>query len=241
MKKTSQCPNCKALGRDRSQDNLVQFDDGSYCFSCGYRENGDKLFKLRKRKETRGTLPSLPSDVTDDLPLKCLDWLNSYNLTTDEISKFLWTEKYERLIYPVFDLSGNLVMTSGRKFPSDSEKHSKYRSEGEVLKVYHFIGKPSAGIILTEDVVSAIKVGRQYYAMPIWGAQIPLERIRTLATMFSELWIWLDPDKAKYSLKVRAEAAPYFDLVRSIITTKDPKCYSDEEIKEILNGNTSGL
>ena len=35
--KREQCPKCASIGKDRSQDNLAVYPDGSkYCFSCGY-------------------------------------------------------------------------------------------------------------------------------------------------------------------------------------------------------------
>lgn len=30
------CPRCRSQGRDRSGDNLKEFEDGYYCFACGY-------------------------------------------------------------------------------------------------------------------------------------------------------------------------------------------------------------
>ena len=38
----TQCPECAKMGKDRSQDNLILYDDGGQnCFACGYNVSGD--------------------------------------------------------------------------------------------------------------------------------------------------------------------------------------------------------
>ena len=71
--------------------------------------------------------------------------------------------------------------------------------------------------------------------MALWGSGINTKRFRVLGDRFSRLFIWLDKDKARYAVSAGERARPFFNEVRVIVTEKDPKEYSDEEIKRILN------
>lgn len=232
------CPECRKQGRDRSGNNLGVWEDHKYCFACGYHEydNSLNLNRIKDNKKSQDVYTlNLPADCSFSLPEKALIWLEKYGLSDDEMGTFQWSEKFQRLIYPVYDVYGNLLLYQGRGFHEGGEKHPKYYTVGDTSKVFHCLGAYEPRIILVEDVVSAIKIGRQAHSMPLWGSQIGSERIRMLSGQFFKLWIWLDKDKAEYSLKSRLMASPYFDETRCIITDKDPKDYSDMEIKEILN------
>jgi hypothetical protein len=237
------CPSCG------SRDNLGLWDDGhKYCFGCGYGIPGYKSVNLADLRElanknkvkTKGTNYGnlcLPSDCTSTLPKEPKKWLDNYGITEREIlvNHIVWSESYGRLYFPIFDLYGNLVLYQGRYFGSNPVA-PRYSTRGQVDNCLHFIGNLGDSIIVVEDVVSAIKVGRQFCAMPLFGSTLSVERIIALSNRFSSLGIWLDRDKAKYALKAHLRASSYFNRVFTIITDKDPKCYSDVLVKEKMNG-----
>lgn len=237
--KNEGCPNCIRMGKDRSRNNLGVWTDHVRCWSCGYYKSNNPL-QMRdinnKKKDTRyGSGIRLSTDCIDILPERCVEWLDQYDLNDNEIDgKFLWSEQFQQLIYPIYDDNKNLVFYQGRSFHQDGEKHTKYHTQGLANKIYHMFGPESCAIIVVEDLISAIKVGRQFRCMPLWGSEIGPERVRMLSERFCELWIWLDKDKAGFSMKARLQALPYFDLVKSVITEKDPKEYNNDQIKGIL-------
>lgn len=53
--------------------------------------------------------------------------------------------------------------------------------------------------------------------------------------------MWLDRDKAKESIRQSAWVRQYIPKTVTIITPKDPKCYTDEEINEFVSGATKGV
>lgn len=237
------CPKCRENGEDRSGNNLGIWTDHKFCFKCEYWEGSSAGYSVnnpdnkKKEKKTNVLDIDLPFDCSSDLPKRCLDWLKSYGITNDEIevNSLLWSEVYQRLIFPVRDNSGNLLYYQGRSFNEDGAKYSKYHTEGQANKIYHFLGNRNTHrVVVVEDLISAIKVGRHTYCLPLWGSNINEDRIKGLSLLAESLWIWLDKDKAEYSLKTRLRSLPYFEEVRCIITDKDPKFYNDEEIKEIL-------
>lgn len=236
------CPKC------RSKDNLGEWEDGSkYCFGCGYYEpprNRLGNFKgiYKDVVETPRNSVSLPADASDILPKAPLEWLRSYGITFNEIFKYgyKYSKEKELLIF-----SHLPYWWQGRYF--GTEKRGKYFSCGNSIDNYRIFGaegstqewkgtykKPMTEIVLTEDILSAIKVGRHMAAIPILGSNIPLIMIKRLSRIVERIYIWLDADKRKESFLASSRGTQLVDC-RHIYTELDPKCYSDNEIKEILN------
>ena len=235
-----ECPACREVGQDSRRDNLGVWKDGSkYCFKCGFYVgagvglNIESLMQRVHKKKKDNDSPSiaLPYDFTYDLPGVALEWLRKYGITDQEIQQnhFGWSNKYESLVFPVFDCFGNLLMYQNRYF--GSEVHQRYHTSGMPDLVYHVNGGGGDSIVCVEDLLSAIKVSRITQAMPLWGSTLSMQRLRTLGERFTNLVIWLDKDKAGYAIKRAQAAKPFFDDVRVIVTDLDPKQYSTEEIQ----------
>lgn len=240
-----QCPECARKGRDRSADNLGVFEDGHrFCWSCGYYEPAGNTLKLssiesrlqnnqRNKVDTR--IPTLPVDYSPVLPEVALNWLGKYDLTEDEIKNnfFGWSDEDHSLVLPVFDISGNLVMSQRRRFIPG---RTKYHTTGLPETVFHILGDDDNhhSVCVTEDLISAIKVSRVVPAMPLWGSNISPHRVWVLGKRFKHLIVWLDADKAQYAIRKRNSFTPFFESVRVIVTEKDPKEYSTDEIQEYL-------
>jgi Zn ribbon nucleic-acid-binding protein len=233
------CPKCG------SKDNLGVWEDGhKWCFGCGYfvprdgvalNEIENRILKHHKKKNKYHDL-TLPADFTRDLPVVARQWLNKYGITQQEIQQygFGWSQLHERLIFPAFDNDGSLSFYQGRAF-SDTPDKPRYSTQGYGEDVFHFVGSPSLSVVLTEDVISAIKVSRQAYSMPLWGSHISTERALRLSRLVKEVKIWLDKDKAQYAIRAKDRILPYFQSVQVIISELDPKEYSNESICEFLS------
>jgi len=227
----------------------VEYDDGGFhCFSCGKHGNGngyiglESRIRLDKESTAESTYPPLPDDVfplaqsadgSNPLGKKALNWVLKYGLTFAEIEQnsFLWSETKQYLIFPVFD-KANLLMWQARYFGTN-KKHPKYITNGPARDSMHTLSQEGIqGIVLVEDLISAIKVSRVITAMPLWGSQlssITLQRVQL--TGHSPIYLWLDYDKKEKAI----EWAGHSNYLRPIITLLDPKCYTTEEIQAILN------
>lgn len=91
-----------------------------------------------------------------------------------------------------------------------------------------------SSLVLVEDAISALKVGRVVNSCPLHKSIIPLELILRLSGEFKNLIVWLDKDKQKEVLAEAQKAKPYFDSVKIIWSDLDPKYYTTTEIKEFL-------
>ncbi len=232
------CPRCK------SKDNLGVWKDGhKWCFGCRYYEPPERnLSNVHLREavpdlEERKMGSSFVGNF-NDIPVVALKWLRSYGITDAEIKFYNigYDTRRDLLICPL-DLTTGALYT-GRYFGSD-KNHAKSITYGTSSHGFCCYSRQTPGlgncIIFVEDFISAIKVGRLLPAYPLLGSNIGLERLRWGCTTFEEVGIWLDRDMAEKSIVAASRGSMvYGKKVLPIITELDPKCYSDQEIFEIL-------
>jgi len=109
-------------------------------------------------------------------------------------------------------------------------------------------------IVLTEDVLSTIRVGRHVASCSLLGTAVNVERIAELLTKLRagkevqqvewyrteatslRFGLWMDPDKAgrKATRRLAHSLSMQGHKVTLIKSDKDPKLYSDNQIRSIL-------
>ncbi len=249
------CPKCG------SRDNLATYADGhQWCFGgCGYYVPAPDTLKSRveKRYENSNDVrvdgcPALPKDASSVLGIQGLRWLKSYGITDDEIraNRILWSDERQQLVFPVYGQDGQgIIMWQARNFDPEAAAKRKYFTSGKPETVLHAIGLQRGGsgsadtptgpgrsrtVVLTEDLLSSIKVGRHVPATPLWGSNISDSRLNQLRSYFDKVVVWLDYDKrivARNAFKAVQRLGMEFAV---IVTEKDPKELSDAEILEEL-------
>ncbi len=223
------CPKC------RSRNNLGAYDDGSkWCFGCGfYLPPNRTVLNSRKEKE-KEALNSDISDIFDDcssiIPEKPLKWLKSYGITNEEIQLhgIVYSPKRE-----------SLRLGIQWRYFGRTELHPKcitFDRTGYSLEVGD---NPDTGIFV-EDFISAIKVGRTFTGLPIFGAHVEASRLKWASDRFKRVGIWLDSDKASVAARIVHKGRLLMgDRCFRIWTEQDPKCYTTEKIKEFVNERLS--
>ena len=241
-----QCPACAAQGKDRKKNNLAVYDDDGHkwCFACGYYEPGDPMKKIQKLKDKLHQIDEhiaansndlkWPDDYSTTLPSYASAWLATFGITNEEIDKYRigFSLKQELLIIPVFDKDGNLIMWTGRNFKINyltKYQGPKYVTYGKKADIVHIMGKESKDLIIVEDFISAIKVGRKYQTTPLFGSTMSTETLRMLSERFKSVGVWLDADKRVEAVK-QALRASQFIPAYAIYSKDDPKFYNDAEI-----------
>lgn len=245
--KHEQCPVCAKLGKDNSQDNRAVYSDGhTYCYSCGDTTFPNTITKFKKENHTPNLQPTkpiyLPYDSDIIYPTKALDWIHQYELTKIDLynNNVLWSESTQRLIFPIYG-GGNLIAWQGRYFGVDSAltKPPKWYGKGNLKDTFNILGKGST-IILTEDIISAIKVSKcGVLTMPLYGCVVGRERFKRLKELIEPetlVRIWLDPDKRVEAIK-EAKLGRCMNInTTTIFSERDPKEQSFDEIINILKG-----
>lgn len=255
MVKHEPCPRCQGIGRDTRGDNLCRWPDGhAHCFSCQYHDwtytptlGYNPGIKPMKEKEvvTSSNNLAFPRDVSYSIDAMALGWLSKYEITKEELIKhrIMWSAQQQWLIFPVY--SNHELLTEGNKLLAFQARvfnpkwESRYYNVGPFHDIYHVINEIEGKgdmVVIVEDIISAIKVGRQFTSIPLFGSSLNHTQLKRLYTTCAteKVLVWLDEDKAEKGMQI-AKAATQVGLKTGFICTKhDPKEYTDEEIQNII-------
>lgn len=238
-----QCPRCRERGHDNNKDNLAIYRDGhEWCFACGYYVPASAEHRIRSTTITvpnKGPTPvELPFDASVNIPTNVKVRLLTWGITEDLIIKhgFLWSEQRRRLIMPVYGPEGDLLMFQERSWEIGQPKYLTKGLSSDILHILYPDGEEDdrSVVILTEDLISAIRVSNYKPAMPLWGSDIPLKTIKRLASKFAVVGVWLDPDMKVKAVKDVLRISQYVPAF-FVNSNLDPKFYGVDAIKDHID------
>ncbi len=226
------CPSCG------SKDNLGVWEDGhKYCFGCKHYEPPERTLRnVQRPQEPLGTVVSANSHkyglvLTEVIPPRAQIWLKAYGITGLEMHEYEIQYDHTRdyLVFPLDE-------TVSCRYFGDKAGMPKSITYGARAHEYTYgVSEPSRTLVIVEDCVSAIKVGRQYETLPILGSDVPAFTLKWASARFDRVLLWLDRDMAVKSVQTASKAALFYGKpCTAVITEKDPKEYSDQQIAEIL-------
>lgn len=221
------CPSCRKRGEDQAGDNLACYSDGhKYCFKCGHFEPGDEVTRFQQTEAK----PVKKFEVeTCDFTLESLAYLKQFDLTNDEIVDNL---KGHIDGYAFLDSKFSLIRRLHKK--------PKVLIQGDVVGNEPVFRSPfeCKSIVLVEDVLSAIKVSRVCDSCALLKSSFHAKLLYRLSKYYDVCYLWLDPDMHEQMVKrLLPQAMPYFTNVRIVLSEKDPKYHSTEEIRSYLYAN----
>jgi len=218
-----------------------------HCHNCGLngwvhgkrslspKETLQALEKPKKNQVVKDVKLNLPHEFTTQLSPKAQIWLEKYGITDDEANKFRFgmLPHRNRLLLPVYDSNDSLVYYQTRYLDKPTKQNPKYlnvRASGAKNVFFICNHRATDLCILVEDILSAIKVGRQVDSIALLGSYIP-PRIVDILQGYARVCIWLDPDKRAEALKYSKQLNALLGVpVTPIISPKDPKEHSNVEI-----------
>lgn len=184
---------------------------------------------------------ALPTPIEPDAalwPREARLWLYKIGMSNDDIREagYYYCTRLERVVLPVLD-KGRVVYWQGRNItPKDGR--SKYLNplvDKSSLFARYGEGKE---IVLTEDILSAWKVGRVQAAWSILGTSLAKPQVLAILEDGRPVCIWLDPDAAgqRAAAKIFKQLNAYGVDARVIRSDTDPKLLTRDEIRRRLNG-----
>ena len=201
------------------------------------RSLADRIAALNEATEWDGTaqqsleLPGPGKMNPQDWPDEPRLWLYKAGFSNDEIRRhgWYWNPKMERVILPV-KVDGKTIYWQGRGFDSARPKalNPTVNREGLVAKYGQ-----GGWIALTEDMLSAAKVGGVGEAWALLGTVLSYSTALALSEAGRPLLLMLDDDPA--GRRGAAEAAKTLNLLgvrnHQVYFGKDPKLVSRAVIK----------
>lgn len=224
-----------------------------YCHRCGAKGvrytdglSPDQFLKWQESvkrdvKENNAVAKvELPHKFTTDIPAHGLAWLYKYDLHDPEIAYYNigYSPLLDRVITPVYR-DGQLVYWQGRNLGKITDTNPKYMNVKAMGRkdIYFEVSdrdNPTDDVVLVEDVISTIRVGRHIDTFGLLYAYIPTTLIMYLFTQYDRVILWLDPDKLNRMVRQVNRFRSFGMNVVMIRADQDPKFYSDEEITEKL-------
>jgi hypothetical protein len=183
----------------------------------------------------------LPRDATTKIPTIGLGWLYKYYITDEEIKKYniCYSEQYPRLILPVYS-GEELIYWQGRSFKlpytKDNPKYLNIRQSGakNVFFKVEDIHYTDNTLVVVEDILSAIRVGRTHNSLALLGSYFPSIILNEFRG-YENIIIYLDHDKwttaIKASIKFNKLTGKRFIVKDHLL---DPKVLSPLDLEKFL-------
>ena len=243
-----------------------------FCFRCKqtkFEPHGVlSLSELSKRREAVNAILEskslyLPQDLSSQMPNYAAAWLLRAGIPLALAEKYGigFSAKLDRVVLPVYRDKELIAYTM--RSTTDKPKYIErqqdetaiFYSRAETILEPEQVGDYGLDLVVTEDILSAIRVGRIVPAAALLGTSVSSGKVHSLLNDPSlrskeclvevnqnhvpRIGIWLDADKAGRTAARRLESRLELQgcSVLRIRTDKDPKRYSNREIKEILNGD----
>jgi hypothetical protein len=208
------CP----AGRDTKQRLFVKREGAktlAFCHNCGLSGvlSSKEVSSIRRGGENLlidGPL-HLPPDMelaTAQQPVEHVAWLNKYGIgpAAQRDNNIGWSAQYGRTILPVYSLSGELTAYQRRNVskydlgPKYLTTRARKLANTAFWNLAAREDKQAGGVIvITEDILSAIKVGMAGYpAVALLGTYLTNETVETIAAAeYTQAVVWLDDDNFK--------------------------------------------
>lgn len=228
-----------------------------FCNACDHKDYESKgvmsLEERRRIKELNDeamattigpvTLPPDTSYCHADFSRDARMWLFKGGLTPSTWTKYGigYSKKLERVVLPVYDTQGNLIWYQCRAILK-GQKPKYLQPARDKNNIYYMSQRttPCKRVVVVEDILSFIRgdnanVNDTHFFTPL-GTKLSSGQAQALAA-FELVTTWLDPDKAGITgaRKIRKVMSLLCD-VSNIKTELDPKCYSNKQIQDIING-----
>lgn len=225
-----------ACSKCGSSDARAHYSDGSeFCFSCqDVSYPTDAPWAIKPVPEVPWELKE-PHDASYNYAKVALDWCAQYEITGKELQRhnIKWSPSREQLlqIYSNYFDAKQIGCIQARNFKKDAS--TRYYNAGDVNKVVpiYYSASRFDYLVLVEDAMSAIKVSRQFDAMPLLGSTLTYEKIMILKhSGRSKLFIWLDHDKYNNALTLSERFQNIGVPTEAICTDLDPKMYDNFQI-----------
>ena len=221
---------CKKCG---SSDALAVYSDRIHCFSCKYtvKQESTSLFETSNKKSPEILL-------SDEIPIEAKKWLLKYRIFDNDIKSegIKYNHKDNRIMLPL----GNFSYQGRSLIPNSKIKYITYG----VKRLPFFKIDNQKSVILTEDWCSAYRVYKSgFQSCALLGTSVkPIDLLCYINSSYSII-LWLDGDKAGQDAvkKLSKSLHLYYPSIYNITTEDDPKTYSDDMIKHIVEKNIKNI
>ena len=234
----------KCCGSNR--DAVISHDTKGYvlyCFRCDTRivhsidaRTLGEIYNLDKLANEQIPV-TLPEDLIPVIPLQHSLWLYKAGIDTQTYTDagIGWSDSLQRIILPVRSATGDLLYYQCRAVHQGQLPKYKNPPTSKTSFLYLAGAKQRLSrIVVCEDILSAIRVGKHTPACSILGTKTSDEQAGILSA-YDMVSYWLDPDaagiKGSREGSIKVGLATNTEILNSDV---DPKNLPDRSIRQIL-------
>lgn len=215
-----------------SSDALAQYDNGTYCFSCGKNTRVGYTCPFIQNttvKETPHSIPIVPGSLVD-----C--FLKQRHFTDELIFQYDLRQTLDGNSLVVSWEDGSIEVRNVNKL---LQHLPKYVAIGNKDQFYGYVFCNHIYTIFVEDALSAIRLNSlNINCVALRGTKLSEKMLQTLCQLPDnhKIVTWFDNDEAGFrATKKFLHKLNWCNFKHTnIITEKDPKWYTNTELKEIL-------
>jgi hypothetical protein len=227
---------------------------GGGIVGCGNTQDacapGLRLDSTKQSSGSGGVLTNiaLPQDcepATSELGRR---WLSQFTIGAVEVSRYGLSERRSDrfgLYFPVRGVDGRYCgylrrsLESGIREGGEESTYPKWITHTEPSAIY--LGRPLQRhriVFIVEDAPSVIRIAKNgYNAVGLLGTSLRREQLPALMKYLVEVRaprvvVALDPDATDKAKKIAGDLTNYWQGVKAITTTTDPKWWSDEQLEK---------
>ncbi|AQT27796.1 DNA primase [Ralstonia phage RS-PI-1] len=224
----------------------------AFCFRCDDKgwfpkpqeslaERAERRRREAVQDEQTASSVALPEPINTDVatwPVKAAVWLYKAGIGRPEIAELgaYWHEPTARVVLPVID-GEDIVYWQARDCgwtrASNRPKYINPETDKQHLVAKYGRGDP---LVLTEDVLSAFRVGQHTEAWSLLGTNLTDPVLARILKRGGSVRVWLDPDTAgrKASRTIINRLVACGVSAHAIHTQRDPKLYSRRDIALVI-------
>lgn len=222
----------------------------AYCFRCGnvgFEAHGyQNLAEIQRMRELNSLAQErhsneLPRDLSERIPPEQGRWLFKAGISVHRAASLGmgWSEKLQRIVIPLYSRDGELLYWQARAtLKGQTPKYiNPPISKADLL---YWVSPTDDGsaekqtVVVTEDILSAIRVGKHCTSASILGTKTSDQQAAQLSA-YDEVIYWLDPDAAgREGAQAGVRKLGLATAARTIESDVDPKNLSDRRIRELL-------
>jgi hypothetical protein len=247
---------CKHCG---SSDAVAQYTTNYFCFSC------ERSTPIRKLDQILEIAPAIEDQCLPKykatmlkvdqhysyLPFqKAVSIAKNANMTNELLYKYdihmtadlqVWSKRKQAYV----SMGPRLIIPHPGGFEAKTlaNSHIKYITAGHKDRLFVAYDWPGVveRVCIVEDIFSAIRIGEFMPCVSLIGTNLTKTKERQLWNMSKRFLIWLDSDRAgrKATAKISSRLEWVAESILTQVSTLDPKCYTDEQLEELLDEKVS--
>lgn len=180
-------------------------------------------------------LPQPQMKHPQDWPVEARAWMHKAGINNDDIRRMgaYWNPRMQRVVVPYVAADGMSAWIARDPFPPSGRTKYLFPRETRRGGGALYSGDNDRPIVVTEDVLSAYRVHRASGHTAVAAQGVTLDRDALVRIRGSGVITWLDPDiyGQDGARRIRASMSRLGDLTANIRLDRDPKYYSDEDIR----------